>query len=187
MSPSPEPISEWKPREASSEDASKIAAVHKASCLEIYPNAVFNVERADIEAANLDSAERIEQWRFRIENQIGTEKVWVVERENEVLGFCYAIKREARNEIYSIYIIPGYTRKGIGKKLMESALEWVGEDQDLTLEVVPYNESAIGFYESLGFQTTNRKSEFTFNPDTPGKVIPLIEMVKSKVQTVMEQ
>ncbi len=172
-------------REASSEDATKIAEIHKFSCLDTYPNSAHGVEKSDIESAKLDSEVRVKQWMSRIESQTGNEKIWVFESDGILIGFCYALKKEKINEIYSIYLLPEYTGRGIGKKLMEVASGWVGADKDLMLEVVPYNEAAIRFYESLGFTKTGRQSEFTFNPDGQGKEIPLIEMLRSRIQSVL--
>lgn len=169
-------------RVASVEDAPRIAEIHKLSCLDTYPNAKHGVEIADIESAILDSKAKVNQWAKRIASQGGNEQIWVFESDGILIGFCYALKKEEINEIYSIYLLPYYTGRGIGKELMEIASGWVGCDKELMLEVVSYNDAAMRFYESLGFVKTGRQSAFTFSPDGQGKMIPLIEMVKSSVK-----
>lgn len=152
--------------------------MHKVSCLALYPRSEINISAKDIEAGNLDSEEKIELWRERIKDPSGKEKIWVVKEGQQLIGFCYALKKKLKNEIYSIYLLPAHTGKGIGKCLMKVALKWLGKSKETTLEVATYNKSAIRFYERLGFQKTGHVIDFSFTPKIPGKVIPLIEMVK---------
>jgi RimJ/RimL family protein N-acetyltransferase len=46
-----------------------------------------------------------------------------------------------------------YRRRGIGKALLEAAVEWARENRisKLELHVFPHNDAAIGLYESFGF------------------------------------
>ena len=60
---------------------------------------------------------------------------------------------------------------------MQRAINMLGRDQDIFLEVVAYNHNAIGFYEHFGFEKTDvivpRDDEA---PDYM-KQLPEIEMV----------
>ncbi len=170
--------SDWYIESAQAKDARKLAGMHKVSCLALYPSAEINISAKDIEAGRLDSEEKIELWRKRIENPNGKEKIWVAKEGERVIGFCYALKKEVQNEIYSIYLLPGHTGKGIGRCLMKVALKWLGKKKETMLQVATYNKNAIRFYEQLGFQKTGNSTEFSFTPLIPGKFIPLLEMVK---------
>lgn len=60
---------------------------------------------------------------------------------------------EQYGEIYSIYILPEYTGKGIGKALLNSAIKGLSEAgyKDVFLWVLEENELARRFYEKMGF------------------------------------
>jgi putative acetyltransferase len=48
----------------------------------------------------------------------------------------------------------GYRRRGIGRALLEEAVQWARESgvQKLELHVFPWNEPAIRLYEQFGFR-----------------------------------
>jgi ribosomal protein S18 acetylase RimI-like enzyme len=49
-----------------------------------------------------------------------------------------------------------YHGKGVGDELMTHALCWMGDQADVTLGVIYYNERAIRFYEKFGFRDTGK-------------------------------
>lgn len=58
-----------------------------------------------------------------------------------------------KTKIHKIYILTGQQGKGIGKKLIETALKEAKKQANsaLYLNVNKYNENAIGFYKKNGF------------------------------------
>jgi len=52
-----------------------------------------------------------------------------------------------------LMVAVGWRRRGVGRALMLGAEEWAREVgiRKLELHVLPYNEAAIGLYESLGY------------------------------------
>ena len=86
-----------------------------------------------------------------------------------------------RKIINSIYIEPPFQGKGIGSMLMKKALDWLGDDKDIYLEVLSYNQNAINFYKSFGFEQTD--AIVPEEPNLPNliKTLPQIEMMMKAV------
>lgn len=109
---------------------------------------------------------------------------WVLKNDKgEVVGFCKVTKLGATGEINAMYTLPGYEGKGVGKRLMEKSLEWLGAGSDIKLKVVAYNTNAISFYKKFGFQETETKIDYGGTQLPSGKEIPRIEMVKLQSAT----
>jgi RimJ/RimL family protein N-acetyltransferase len=53
-----------------------------------------------------------------------------------------------------LMVAAGYRRRGIGRALLEQAVEWAREAEvtKLELHVFPHNEPAIALYEGFGFE-----------------------------------
>jgi len=53
-----------------------------------------------------------------------------------------------------LMVAAGWRRRGVGRALMLGAEEWAREVgiRKLELHVLPYNEAAIGLYETLGYE-----------------------------------
>lgn len=60
-----------------------------------------------------------------------------------------------------ICILKGYRRKGIGKKLMERAIEWAKKMGVMKAEVEVFatNKAAIALYKRLGFEEEGRRKK----------------------------
>jgi ribosomal protein S18 acetylase RimI-like enzyme len=70
-----------------------------------------------------------------------------------------------------------YHGTGTGKNLIQLAFSWLGNDKDIFVNVVKYNDHAIGFYEHMGFVKTEKEGVFDDIARLPtGKVIPEIQM-----------
>ncbi len=79
----------------------------------------------------------------------------------------------------AIYVIPDYQKKGIGGLLIKRAFGWLGNNKDIFVNVVSYNQKAIGFYNRFDFKKTGRTGIFDKAAQLPGgKVMPEIEMIK---------
>lgn len=95
-----------------------------------------------------------------------SEKVLIAVLENTLVGFvclqatssfCYL---QSTAELTELYVAEPYRKKGIGKRLITSAIKLCRELEipHVHLRTNPYNEVAIKLYESLGFQL--HKSNF---------------------------
>ena len=74
-----------------------------------------------------------------------------------VCGECY---------VDNVAVFPESRGAGVGRKLVESLLDWAREQNGLfvTLEVRPSNQAALGLYRSLGFQPVGRRKDFYTHP-----------------------
>ena len=59
-------------------------------------------------------------------------------------------------EIVCLYVLKEFHRRGVGRALMEKALEGT-QGRDITLFVLKGNDNAIGFYEHAGFEFTGKE------------------------------
>ena len=70
------------------------------------------------------------------------------------IGYCITtIDKENRGELDSLFIDEDYRRVGLGRRLAESAVEWLKAEgaHPIFLTVVVGNDEAVRFYETLGF------------------------------------
>ena len=89
--------------------------------------------------------------------------------DEKLVGFLQAVVRDApampvfvpRRYVIvdSVAVRSGYKHHGIGSILMEEAQEWALANgaTSIELNVYEFNESAIAFYEKLGYRTFSRK------------------------------
>lgn len=88
-----------------------------------------------------------EQVRSWVENVVLKEcRVWVAEREGEVLGFAVL---EDEVLLDQLYLLPGVRRQGIGTLLLDEVRRH--SPKGLTLHVFQQNTDARAFYERHGF------------------------------------
>ncbi|QDU53870.1 GNAT family N-acetyltransferase [Aeoliella mucimassa] len=76
---------------------------------------------------------------------------WVADIDGEVVGFIALIG----NQIGGLFLQPSYHNRGIGRALVDKAVELHG-----SLEVEVFSENVVGrrFYASYGFTETEEKT-----------------------------
>lgn len=91
-----------------------------------------------------------------------------IAQDREVVGFLTIRMRQAHGQPYlthtrwavvdNLGIIAERQRQGIGHRLMEAAQHWARQQGAgrVQLTVWEFNEGAIAFYESLGYETVSR-------------------------------
>jgi GNAT superfamily N-acetyltransferase len=78
-------------------------------------------------------------------------KGWICEINNEIAGF--AIADLVDNNIWALFIHPGFERKGIGKKLHDEMLNWYFSQTDKTVWLgTSPNTRAESFYRKAGWR-----------------------------------
>ena len=84
--------------------------------------------------------------------------------DGEVAGYlgCHHIVDEAF--IANIAVFPAFRRRGVGRALVETAMEQASALYRLTLEVRASNSAAIALYRSLGFVEDGLRPRFYAHP-----------------------
>lgn len=91
-------------------------------------------------------------------------QVFCLVKRTEVAGFIGIVDRK----IEMLFLSPIYLGKGLGKKLVDFAIE------ELSAKMVDVNQQnirAVGFYQKMGFKTYERTEK-----DDQGKDYPLFRM-----------
>lgn len=136
------------------EDAAAIAAVHvrawQAAYRGLMPNELLDA---------LSVAQREELWGQLLLPEDGP-RVYVAVADGDVVGFC-AVSAPSRDEdaearvaeIGAIYVHPEAWRSGVGRALMDVALDELQADgwRWVTLWVLAENRQARDFYARFGF------------------------------------
>ena len=144
-------------RTANLSDADVIARVHIDSWQTTYrglmPDKVLD---------NLSFELRKEWWQGILHDQNG--RVLVVEENDQIVGFAYfGEEREHdpiyRGELYAIYLLAEYQKKGIGRLLLEASAESLIKlgMHNMLLWVLSTNPSRK-FYEKMGGKYLRDKS-----------------------------
>jgi ribosomal protein S18 acetylase RimI-like enzyme len=101
---------------------------------------------------------------------------WLVaERAGEIVGFLSARVLHAADrpvlvprdfvEVDSLAVRAGHQRAGVGRALMAAAERWAAERglSEIELSVWEFNQSALAFYQELGYVTERRKMRRVLN------------------------
>jgi GNAT superfamily N-acetyltransferase len=117
-----------------------------------------------------DNQEDISRLRDRLADFNSGSRTFVAVTGPEIVGFVVGgVERQhhrgeaapprAQAEIYAIYVLPGHQAQGVGKLLMDVALEWLGREgyRSVGLWVLEANASARTFYERMAFEPSGRR------------------------------
>ena len=161
--------------EANPEDARTLAYIKQITWLTSYTNEEYGITEADVKSKEFECEKLIHNRVQHLEADRTANQTWVAREKAEIAGYCRAVKGDEFNEIVTLYLLPKWQSKGVGSRLLRRALEWLGDDKDVVLGVVQYNENAIRFYEKFGFELGER-----IHHDAPtfpsGKDLPEVAM-----------
>ena len=88
-------------------------------------------------------------------------KVYVYEKDGEVIGFLHATVLYEMTDIINIVVSVEERRKGIASLLLDYLLSEVSPTASIiTLEVNENNEEAINLYKKFGFELINKRKNY---------------------------
>ena len=146
-------------RPAAAEDAAGIARVHIASWRFAYNGLL---PREVLDSLSIDARTRF--WEHGVTHPLPRAVTLVAIQDDHVLGFCSCGPSldhdapETRGQLAAIYVDPAASRRGIGRLLMDVALDHLRREgfADAELWVMKDNAVGIGFYEGYGWQPSGR-------------------------------
>ncbi|WP_163529562.1 GNAT family N-acetyltransferase [Halobacillus ihumii] len=141
-------------RVARFEDAKDIANIHIQSWKSTYKDLIDERDMSNITLEN-----RVVLWETILRAPVNGQIAYVIENDQqEVIGFVSGGKERTKNygydgEIYAIYLLDEYQRKGYGKKMIAAFVAAMKEAgyQSLLVWVLTRNPSS-NFYRVLGAQ-----------------------------------
>jgi ribosomal protein S18 acetylase RimI-like enzyme len=167
------------------EDAEEIFELLKRTWLNTYVNAEYNITKEDILSIFTNEKKSATLAKMKtlyeaLKNDFhNSEKIdWIAREGNEIIGVM-RIKNNIPGEIVMLYVKPSMQGKGVGRKLMNRALEDL-DNREILLKVAKYNTKAIRFYEKYGFRIYGNVEDPHGQLPT-GKIIPEVGMVKNKL------
>ncbi len=161
------------------QDAEGIQTVFNETWLDTYPNTEAGITREDIEDKFKDSfsEEVLQKRRESLANIPENEKFIIAKDGDKVVGSCRMMRLEGFNKLSTIYVLPEYQSKGIGRKLWKAVIPFIDTQKDIIVQVATYNKKAISFYEKLGFIDTGKRfSDEKFRMKS-GALLPEMEMI----------
>ena len=127
--------------------------VHYKSWQETYPGLI---DQKYLDSMSVEKCVAIAyKWR--------DDDMFVAKDGDDVVGFvCYGKCRDEElsdaGEIYAVYVLAEYCGKGVGRALMEAALDSLGQPR-IAVWVLQGNTRAIRFYQKCGFDFDGMKKE----------------------------
>lgn len=162
---------------AKPEDIPAILEVRHETWIATYPYEEDGITREEIELKITQSdTGAVEEWTKRFTQDFRS-RTWAAKIDGGVVGYISALKTDRRNQITGLYVYPHHHNTGIGKVLMQTALDWLGDKNEIFIQVVTYNENAIRFYKKFGF-TPGEPTLEDCGRLPSGKVLPEMEMVR---------
>ena len=100
---------------------------------------------------------------FHIETELNNKDAIIIveEIDNRIIGYLYALQTIDNIDLLSIVVNPDFRRQNIATKMVKYLINnYCYQTKTITLEVAVDNESAIKFYESIGFKTVNIRKQY---------------------------
>ncbi len=165
------------------DDALGVRQVFYKTWLDTYPNEELGITREMIEQKFKDyfSVDALRAYAEKLAHQPAGWNMFVAKMDDVIAGVSRT--DTTLNKLSTLYVLPEYQRKGIGRLLWEQARQTLDPRQDILVDVATYNQNAIDFYQKLGFEDTGRRF-FDENPIAGDIRIPEMEMrIKAVTQT----
>lgn len=140
-------------------DAHEILSVMKEAWLQSYAGHEGITKEqieAFFEARMSDKELRSFQNELNLDLITTTSFTFVAKEGGKIVGFCQGNLIGRRNDLGTLYVLPEYQRKKIGRTLWEKARSAFNPTFPTTLRVARFNKDAIRLYEEeFGFKPTD--------------------------------
>lgn len=138
-----------KPMETDEEIQGK-AFVHWKCWQETYPGLVSQEYLSKL------TLEKCEEKAF-----LWRDNILVAKEGERVIGFVgfgnHGPEEPDMGEVFALYVLPEYHGTGVGRQLMDAALEKLASYPHICLWLVKGNARALRFYEKCGFHLTGEE------------------------------
>jgi ribosomal protein S18 acetylase RimI-like enzyme len=104
-------------------------------------------------------------------------ETFVAKMNQKVIGFCTVVRGSEQNSLAEIYVIPAFQGKKIGRRLWDSARQFIDQNKDTNVALLRFNTAAKKFYEGLGFVETGVSWEGEGENLKHGNGATVIEMI----------
>ena len=137
--------------------ATRLRALHDT------PTAFGSTYAKESQLTDADWIERTTQWS-------GERSISYLAMDGDtacgIAGAFFDRDDTGRARLFSMWTAPTHRRQGVGRLLVNNILSWVGQRGAHTLQlmVTSNNESAVLFYERLGFTLTGRTEPYPNDP-----------------------
>ena len=167
---------------AKPEDAEGSLEVYYQSWLATYPNKKYGITTNDIKYIYKDRHKKtkILEQQEKIKNHSKELLRFVAKDEKKVVGVCSIIVNKDKNQLKSIYLLPAYQGKGIGKLFWNNAKKTVNPKKKTIIQIATYNTKAINFYKKIGFSDTKKRFKDKKFRMKSGALSPEMEMLLKK-------
>jgi len=100
-------------------------------------------------------------------------KVWVLEEENIIIGFCMLLVLFDQAQVVKIGVTRAQQKKGYGQLLMETMIKnaKANDCENITLEVRQSNNRALDFYYKQGFHKLALRKDYYQQPSEDGYLL----------------
>jgi ribosomal protein S18 acetylase RimI-like enzyme len=135
------------------EDLDKCCEIFVSSFLRAYED--FTVEQLGIQDKTLFLKEAFVD--VYDDFKVGEQKLFVAKSQGEIIGFAGFKETETLHQIYitQLSVAPEYSREGVGKRLLFSALSSYDDVDSLVVIARKINRVAQDFYQKLGFMKSS--------------------------------
>lgn len=144
------------------EDALGKARVHCAAWKEAYRGLL---DQSFLDARTLAFSEERALWAYRADIQ-----TLLAKDDGSVVGFAdYGPYRgddlDCAGEVYALYLLRAYYRRGIGTRLMREACARMSHYDTIVVWVLEGNDRAIAFYQQCGFAFDGGRQTLTLGSE----------------------
>jgi len=165
------------------EDSEGIIEMHVQSWLDVYPNDEHGIPRDRIKEivkrfTNDDGHKKRQSYIEEAHTNIDYFFRVAKDIDDKIVGFIDVRRGDEANELGGLYLDKSVYGTGLAQQLTDAAMDWLGNNRDIRLTVVAYNNRAQAFYRKIGFEPVPGSERIK---DSTG--IPIIEMIR-KVEKV---